>query len=69
MMQTHHWGSWVYEIADVTVDAAKGNATNITFGAGGFQVCDRTSEQKLKTIASAAIQVCNVLNKHTAHES
>lgn len=32
MMQTHHWGSWVYEIADV--DAGSGN---ITFGAGGFQ--------------------------------
>jgi len=32
MMQTHHWGSWVYEIADVT-----NNGQNITFGAGGFQ--------------------------------
>merc|ERR1712227_284561 len=35
MMQTHSWGSWVYEIADVT--AGNKNQTNITFGAGGFQ--------------------------------
>jgi hypothetical protein len=34
MMQTHHWGSWVYEIADV---APNGTGTDITFGAGGFQ--------------------------------
>lgn len=32
MMQTHHWGSWVYEIADVG-----GNGSSIQFGAGGFQ--------------------------------
>ena len=38
MMQTHTWGSWVYEIADVAVNAVGAkNATNITFGAGGFQ--------------------------------
>ena len=30
MMQTHHWGSWVYEIANVYNGS-------ITFGAGGFQ--------------------------------
>jgi hypothetical protein len=35
MMQTHHWGSWVYEIADVA--AGDGAGQNITFGAGGFQ--------------------------------
>jgi hypothetical protein len=32
MMQTHHWGSWVYEIADVS-----NNGSTIDFGAGGFQ--------------------------------
>ena len=32
MLQTHTWGSWIYEIADV--DAT---GKNITFGAGGFQ--------------------------------
>lgn len=32
MMQTHHWGSWVYEIADVA-----SNGSQIKFGAGGFQ--------------------------------
>eukprot|EP00912_Choanoflagellata_sp_UC4_P000019 UC4_evm2s13 len=32
MMQTHHWGSWVYEISNVVA-----NGSNITFGAGGFQ--------------------------------
>ena len=34
MMQTHHWGSWVYEIASV---APNGTGQDITFGAGGFQ--------------------------------
>jgi len=34
MMQTHHWGSWVYEIAAV---APNGTGQDITFGAGGFQ--------------------------------
>ena len=34
MMQTHHWGSWVYEIASV---AANGTGQDITFGAGGVQ--------------------------------
>ena len=34
MMQTHHWGSWVYETASV---AANGTGQDITFGAGGFQ--------------------------------
>jgi hypothetical protein len=35
MMQTHHWGSWVYEIAGVAAGA--GGGQNLTFGAGGFQ--------------------------------
>lgn len=34
MMQTHHWGSWVYEIASV---ASNGTGQDILFGVGGFQ--------------------------------
>ena len=41
VMQTHGWGSWVWEIDATT--SADANHTNVTFGRGGFQEARGTS--------------------------